>query len=109
MMARLTGARIWRNKNVDLVAALRAPELMERTALARTTAATLLARARRRLREDIDELFAKTPQVEGVLRAMLLGDRSFVERAESTDFQKTGVFHVLVEFPFASGNCWSLL
>ncbi len=27
---------------------------------------------------------------------MLLGDRSFVDRSESTDFQKTGVFHVLV-------------
>ena len=83
-------------QNVDLVATLRAPELMERTALARTTAATLLANVRRRLRDEIDELFAKTPQVDGVLRAMLLGDRSFVERAESTDFQKTGVFHVLV-------------
>lgn len=31
-----------------------------------------------------------------MLRAMLLGDRSFVDRAESTDFQKTGAFHVLV-------------
>jgi competence protein ComEC len=31
-----------------------------------------------------------------VLRAMLLGDRSFVERDEAVDFQKTGVFHVLV-------------
>jgi competence protein ComEC len=83
-------------QNVDLVATLRAPELMERTAVSRTTAATLLARVRRRLRDEIDQLFAKTPQVGGVLRAMLLGDRSFVERAESTDFQKTGVFHVLV-------------
>ena len=55
-----------------------------------------LARVRRRLREEMDELFAGTPQVAGVLRAMLLGDRSFVDRAESTDFQKTGVFHVLV-------------
>ena len=27
---------------------------------------------------------------------MLLGDRSFVERDEATDFQKTGAFHVLV-------------
>ena len=27
---------------------------------------------------------------------MLLGDRSFVDRAESIDFQRTGVFHVLV-------------
>ena len=83
-------------QNIDLVATLRAPELMERTAVARTTAATVLARIRRRLRDEIDELFAKAPQVDGVLRAMLLGDRSFVERSESTDFQKTGVFHVLV-------------
>ncbi len=83
-------------QNVDLVATLRAPKLMERTAESPKTPATLLARARRRLRDEIDELFAKTPQVDGVLRAMLLGDRSFVERSESTDFQKTGVFHVLV-------------
>jgi competence protein ComEC len=83
-------------QNVDLVATLRAPELMERTAVSPTTAATVLARTRRRLRDESDELFAKTPQVDGVLRAMLLGDRSFVERSESTDFQKTGVFHVLV-------------
>ena len=83
-------------QNIDLVATLRAPELMERTAVARTTAATVLARIRRRLRDEIDELFAKAPQVAGVLRAMLLGDRSFVDRTESTDFQKTGVFHVLV-------------
>jgi competence protein ComEC len=48
------------------------------------------------LRDEVDTLFANSPQVDGVLRAMLLGDRSFVERAESTDFQKTGVFHVLV-------------
>jgi len=48
------------------------------------------------LRDEIDILFAGTPQVAGVLRAMLLGDRSFVDRAEAADFQKTGVFHVLV-------------
>jgi competence protein ComEC len=83
-------------QNIDLVATLRAPKLMERAAAAPTTLPTLLARARRRLRDEIDELFAKTPQAGGVLRAMLLGDRSFVERAESTDFQKTGVFHLLV-------------
>jgi competence protein ComEC len=48
------------------------------------------------LRDETDELFAGTPQSAGVLRAMLLGDRSFVDRAEAADFQKTGVFHVLV-------------
>jgi competence protein ComEC len=83
-------------QNIDLVATLRAPKLMELTAASPTTPATLLARARRRLRDEIDTLFAANPQVGGVLRAMLLGDRSFVERSESTDFQKTGVFHVLV-------------
>lgn len=83
-------------QNIDLTATLRAPELMERIAKAPTTAATLLAHARRRLRDEVDALFASRPQVDGVLRAMLLGDRSFVERSESTDFQKTGVFHVLV-------------
>ncbi|MGC1417075.1 MAG: DNA internalization-related competence protein ComEC/Rec2, partial [Candidatus Acidiferrum sp.] len=83
-------------QNIDLTASLRAPELMERTAAAHLTAATLLAHARRRLRDEVDKLFAGRPQVDGVLRAMLLGDRSFVERTESTDFQKTGVFHVLV-------------
>ena len=83
-------------QNIDLTASLRAPELMERTAAAHLTAATLLAHARRRLRDEVDTLFAGRPQVDGVLRAMLLGDRSFVDRTESTDFQKTGVFHVLV-------------
>jgi competence protein ComEC len=83
-------------ENIDLVATLRAAKLMERTAASPMTPATLLAHARRRLRDEIDELFAKTPQAGGVLRAMLLGDRSFVERSESDDFQKTGVFHVLV-------------
>ncbi len=83
-------------QNIDLIATLRSPKLLERTVVSPTTAATLLARARRRLRDEIDTLFAARPQVAGVLRAMLLGDRSFVERSESADFQKTGVFHVLV-------------
>lgn len=53
-------------------------------------------RARGQLRDEIDKLCSSSPQAVGVLRAMLLGDRSFVDRAESTDFQKTGAFHVLV-------------
>jgi len=60
------------------------------------TIGTFLVRARRRLRDEIDELFAGTPQAAGLLRAMLLGDRSFVDQTEAADFQKTGVFHVLV-------------
>ncbi len=83
-------------QNIDLVATLRAPELIERIASPTPTIGTVLARARRRLRDEIDELFSSTPQVAGVLRAMLLGDRSFLDQTEAADFQKTGVFHVLV-------------
>jgi len=83
-------------QNIDLVATLRAAKLIDRVGLPSPTIGTFLAKARKRLRDEIDELFAGTPQVAGVLRAMLLGDRSFVDRAEATDFQKTGVFHVLV-------------
>ena len=83
-------------QNIDVTATLRAPDLLERAAVARVTQRTLPARARRRLRDEVDVLFGASPQIAGVLRAMLLGDRSFVERDEATDFQKTGVFHVLV-------------
>jgi competence protein ComEC len=83
-------------QNIDLVATLRAPELLERIAVARVTPGILISRARRRLRDEVDILFGAQPEVAGVLRAMLLGDRTFVDRGESEDFQKTGVFHVLV-------------
>ncbi len=83
-------------QNIDLVATLRAPQLLERVTVARLTPGVLISRARRRLRDEVDVLFTARPEVAGVLRAMLLGDRNFVDREESTDFQKTGVFHVLV-------------
>jgi hypothetical protein len=83
-------------QGIDLVATLRAPELIERLAVAAPTAATRLAHARRRLRDEIDNLFGPASQSAGVLRAMLVGDRSFVDHADAADFQKTGVFHVLV-------------
>lgn len=83
-------------QNIDLVAALRSPELIARVVESKHTVATRLARLRSRLREEIDALCSGSPQTAGVLRAMLLGDRSFVDRAEFTDFQKTGAFHVLV-------------
>ena len=83
-------------QNIDLVAMLRAPELIERVATSRLTPGVLIARVRGRLRQEVDALFASKPPVAGVLRAMLLGDRSFVDRDEAMDFQKTGVFHVLV-------------
>jgi competence protein ComEC len=83
-------------QNIDLVATLRTPGLMQRISASPSSASALVAHIRRRLREEIDVLFATKPEAAGLLRAMLLGDRSFVDRSEATDFQKTGVFHVLV-------------
>jgi competence protein ComEC len=83
-------------QGVDLVAPLRSPRLIQPLSAAPLSARTVLARIRHRLRNEVDQLFAGQPEAAAVLRAMLLGDRSFVERDEAVDFQKTGVFHVLV-------------
>jgi competence protein ComEC len=83
-------------QGVDLVGALRAPELLELLKPARPRMAGWISRGRQRLRDEVDDLWSKDAGVAGVLRAMLLGDRSFVDREEAADFQKTGAFHVLV-------------
>jgi len=83
-------------QNVHLLATLRASALLERGAVAPASIHTLVARLRARLRAKLSELYPGAPRTAAILRAMLLGDRSFVDREESADFQKTGVFHVLV-------------
>lgn len=83
-------------EDIHLLATLRASVLLEKTAAGRTSVHTRIARVRSRLRDRLDEMFADSPRTASILRAMLLGDRSFVDRAESVTFQKTGTFHVLV-------------
>jgi competence protein ComEC len=83
-------------QDIHLLATLRASVLLEKTATAKPSLHSRIAAARRRLRERVDTMFATSPQTASVLRAMLLGDRSFIDRSESVDFQKTGTFHVLV-------------
>jgi competence protein ComEC len=83
-------------QGIDLVATLRSSALIQQLSAAAPSASTMLARTRRKLREEVDRLSEGRPEVAAVLRAMLLGDRSFVDRDEAVDFQKTGVFHVLV-------------
>ena len=85
-----------RQQGVDLTATLRAPELLQIVAAAPPSAKNKLARVRHRLREELSTLLPGAPEEAAVLRAMLLGDRSFLDRFESVNFQKTGVFHVLV-------------
>ena len=83
-------------QNIHVQATLRASTLLEKIATPPASLETRLARWRGRLRDELDALFPAAPDVAGILRAMLLGDRAFIDRAESLDFQKTGVFHVLV-------------
>jgi len=85
-----------RDQGIDLTASLRAPELLERSSTAPRSARTWLARTRRDLRDELSSLLPGAPEEAALLRAMLLGDRSFVDRSASVNFQKTGVFHVLV-------------
>ena len=83
-------------QGIELTASLRSPELLEVLAQPPPSLAARLPRLRHRLRESLTAAMPGAPQEAAVLRAMLLGDRSFLERSESVNFQKTGVFHVLV-------------
>jgi len=55
-----------------------------------------LARVRGNLLARLDATFADKPEQAAILRAMLLGDRQFVDSDVAVDFQKTAAFHVLV-------------
>jgi competence protein ComEC len=97
-------------QNIDLIATLRSPRLLQKTSTgASQTIANRLARARAKLRDEIDTLLASDPRSAATLRAMLLGDRSFVDRDESVAFQKTGVFHILVVAGLHVGALASLI
>jgi competence protein ComEC len=83
-------------QKIDLVGSLRSSELL--TLIDRPTPSILqrLARARGDLLARLDHPFADQPEQLAVLRAMLLGDRTFVDSDVVTAFQKTGAYHILV-------------
>ncbi|MGH9757407.1 MAG: ComEC/Rec2 family competence protein [Candidatus Acidiferrales bacterium] len=66
-------------QKIDLVGTLRDPALLQITGRPRPSILQRMARARGRLLAKLDTLFAGQPQRAAVLRAMLLGDRSFVD------------------------------
>ena len=85
------------SQDIDLIATLRSPKLLQKaSANSSQNISARISRLRSHLRDEIDSLFADDPQSAATLRAMLLGDRNFVDRDESIAFQKTGVFHILV-------------
>lgn len=52
-------------------------------------------KGRKRLSDRFDDIWGGTA-AEPVLRALLLGDRTLLDRATTTEFQRTGAYHALV-------------
>lgn len=83
-------------QNIQLQGSLRNGQLLTIVSHPRLTLFNEFARARGGFLNSLNDLFASRPDEGALARAMLLGDRSFVERDRVVDFQKTGVYHVLV-------------
>jgi competence protein ComEC len=83
-------------QNIDLTGSLRSGQLLQLVDRPRPTVMQRVARARGDLLAHLDALFPGQRGRAAVLRAMLLGDRSFVESDVVTAFQITAAYHVLV-------------
>ena len=83
-------------QGIHVQATLRNAQLLTVDASAHLSIADRLARARGNLLASLDNLLGYAPAEAALARAMLLGDRSFVEQDRIVEFQRTGVYHVLV-------------
>lgn len=83
-------------QKIDLIGSLRSGALLQLVDRPAPTFSQRLARARGTLLARIDSLFAEHSERGAILRAMLLGDRSFVDSGVVLAFQKTAAYHVLV-------------
>jgi competence protein ComEC len=83
-------------QNIQLQGSLRNGLLLTILSHPRLTVFDRFARLRGRFLNSLNDLFVSRPEEGALARAMLLGDRSFVERDRVVDYQKTGVYHVLV-------------
>lgn len=83
-------------QSVDVTATLRNPELMQELPGPKPNLSHHLARLRGRLLDDLDAMLSPAEDRAAIARAMLLGDRSFLDSQEAEAFRETGAFHVLV-------------
>jgi competence protein ComEC len=83
-------------QGVDLLVSLRSGELLQVIDRPAPTISQSFAGARGDLLARLDVLFTDQPDRGAILRAMLLGDRSFVDTNVVEAFQKTAAYHVLV-------------
>jgi competence protein ComEC len=81
-------------QKIYLTGTLRYPGLLRKLSTPRLGLYYRLARFRGLLLARVDRLFP--PADAAVLRAMLLGDRNFVDSSLVTAFQKSATYHVLV-------------
>ncbi len=83
-------------QGIHLTGSLRSGELLRRIDGPLPRLRHRLARIRGALLVRLDSLFETAPWSGAILRAMLLGDRSFVDRDRTESFQKSAAYHVLV-------------
>ena len=83
-------------QGINLTATLRNPALMQKLPGEAPKLSHYLARLRGRLLDDLDDMLRPAEDRMAIARAMLLGDRSFLDSREAETFRETGAFHVLV-------------
>jgi hypothetical protein len=84
------------NQNIQLLSSLRSTKLLNVTSRLQIPPRFWLPDATGYLRNRLESLFAAQPETSAILLATLLGDRGFLERTESVDYQKTGTSRLLV-------------
>lgn len=83
-------------EDIHLTGSLRSTELLHKLESPPPALRHRLARLRGAMLARIDTMFAAHPEQAAVLRAMLLGDRNFIDHDLAQQFQRTTVYHVLV-------------
>jgi competence protein ComEC len=83
-------------QGIDMTATLRNPALLQVLPGARPSLSHYIARIRGTLLNELDMMLAPADDRRAIARAMLLGDRSFLDSEQAESFRETGAFHVLV-------------
>jgi competence protein ComEC len=83
-------------QGIDLTATLRNPSLLQTLPGPAPSLSHYSARLRGRLLNDLDAILSPAEDRAAIARAMLLGDRSFLDSQQAESFRETGAFHVLV-------------
>lgn len=86
----------YERQQIHLLGTVRAAALIQWLDASPPTMWHRLARLRGQLLEELDTLFGRATAEAAILRAMLLGDRGFLDQEVAVDFQRTAVYHVLV-------------